>query len=39
MPVEEDIPGVGAMNISGKLRIEIAKNSHSWTCKTCKMSN
>jgi ubiquitin-conjugating enzyme E2 J1 len=39
MPVEEDIPGVGAMNITGKLRIEIAKNSHSWTCKTCKMSN
>jgi hypothetical protein len=39
MPVEEEIPGVGAMNVSSKMRQEMAKNSHSWTCKTCQMSN
>jgi hypothetical protein len=39
MPVEEEIPGVGAMNLPSKVRQDMAKNSHSWTCKTCQMSN
>lgn len=39
MPVDEEIPGVGAINSQPKLKQEMAKTSHQWTCKTCQMSN
>jgi hypothetical protein len=39
MPVEEETPGIGAMNISEKARKEMAISSKAWTCKSCKMSN